>query len=432
MADVSDIASGTTISGESGAEWTVAALIGRGGTAVVYAVDGPRGEKGAAKLLSGHRFPVTEAMRERFERERRHLSTIEHPHVLRVLDSGLHDSEPVLVCERMEGSLYERIEAALPVDQCVAWLAQAIAGLMELHARGMVHRDLSPKNLLLRPDERLVVADFGTVRHLDDPTVTASENLGSLLYISPQQFDNAHSASPSDDLYSIGQIAWHLLIGRPPQGNTPPVQALRHDVPVALSQLVEGLRAYDEAERPKANDALSALIELTGVPPRVGREGRQLDKAVRRAASAQLGGPVHANAGSGRDYLLPFRAAGPASLAPLVEFELRNGPAQAISDMGLVDTGADYSLFPLYFMEILDISRDECQEHVFEGSAGSGSLFVAPTPLTISILGQVFSIEAKFGDTPIPLLGRNDVLAHFEVTIDQRRQTVRLKPVANV
>jgi hypothetical protein len=306
-----------------------------------------------------------------------------------------------------------------------------MSGVMALHARGMVHRDLSPRNLLLRSDGRLVVADFGTVRHLDDATMTANENFGSLLYISPQQFEDAHSAQPSDDLFSIGQIAWHLLIGRPPMGAVRAVRGLRDDVPKDLSDLIEALRSDNPRWRADADRAITTLTHVLGAPPRVGADDQAIDDGVRLVASSRLGGSVDADPRPTPDYVLAFEAAGSASLAPIVAFELRNGTTLAVSDMGLVDTGADHSLFPLFMMELLGVSNEDCERHMFEAAAGAGQILTMDTPLMMSILDQEFPIKASFGETPITLLGRNDVLAHFEVTIDQRKQVLRLKPVGD-
>jgi hypothetical protein len=209
---------GTAVTGRSGREWRIGAELGRGGTAIVYEALSDDLVDAAAKVLSAHRFPVDAGMRRRFQREGALLSCIDSHHVVRVLDEAVFHGEPILFLERLDTSLYAALSEASPgppsLSSAVTWLWQALLGVAAMHLADMVHRDLSPKNLLLRADGALVVGDFGTVRHLDDEAISdTGAALGSLIYISRQQFGNSHTATARDDVYSLGQIAYELLSG---------------------------------------------------------------------------------------------------------------------------------------------------------------------------------------------------------------------------
>lgn len=287
-----DLSIGTTLRGESGASWEVAERLGHGGTAVVYGVRAGDGREAAAKLLSGHRFPVDSAMRKRFAREIEHLASIRHPNVLAVVDRATYKGADVLICERMRGSVRDRLRdsGAPPLDEALAWLCLAIAGTQAMHDNALVHRDLSPSNLLLRSDGTLAVGDVGTVRHHDDATITREEGLGSMIYISPQQFEAPHRAAWRDDVYSLGQIGWELVTGKRPQGNTPPARTLIDHVPRVLSDLLERMRAYEPTERP---NAIGALTELVGDMARDSEARPLMRRAIWRLGPDSLSAMSH-------------------------------------------------------------------------------------------------------------------------------------------
>lgn len=257
----------TVLTGNSGAVWTVGEQVGSGGTAQVFAVSRADGTAAVAKVLSGHRFPIDDEARQRFDREARHLRAVEHPNVVRVLDLAAYGEEPVLILERADKSLYmvlRELDGPIPVWLTTAWFRAALAGVAAMHEVGLVHRDLSPKNILFDARGRLLIADFGTVRHLHDGTITTDRSaLGSLIYVSRQQFEQAHTATFADDVFSLGQIAYELLTGSRPVGNAPSVGRAREDIPAPLAELIEAMRSDDSNDRPATGrEALERLLAL--------------------------------------------------------------------------------------------------------------------------------------------------------------------------
>ncbi|HBP16645.1 MAG TPA: hypothetical protein DEA08_02475, partial [Planctomycetes bacterium] len=139
-------------------------LLGAGGMGSVHLAEGPRGEDVALKLLGG--AYLEEARRERFEREGAFLREVEHPNVVRVLDSGVDEEtqRPFLALEVIEGRDLESIleeRGALEVDEVVGVLDQCAAALAYLHAKGFLHRDLTAANVLMTPHGECKLSDFG-------------------------------------------------------------------------------------------------------------------------------------------------------------------------------------------------------------------------------------------------------------------------------
>ena len=251
------------LKGESGACYLFKEVLGIGGTAVVAKVSDEEGRMFAAKVPSAHRFPIEMTVK-RFLREAEILSEVEHENVVRIVDVAKMGGAPVVVMEYIDGgTLHERLlDRGWPeVEVAIEWLEEALAGVAALHRLGIIHRDLTPKNLLFRGDGKLVVSDFGTVRHLDDETLTNSvDQLGSLIYIAPEQFSDPHTVGRPADVYSIGQLAFLLIAGFAPQGNTGPLKAHTTAVPDEIAALVESCRSFDPDDRPA--DAVDALEQL--------------------------------------------------------------------------------------------------------------------------------------------------------------------------
>lgn len=283
-----DLVALQTFQGASGRNWTVGNELGEGGTAAVYEVVDDQGVDGAAKVLRHGRFPIDDAMRARFRREIEHLSSMTHPNIVRVLDHAEVEGESILVMERCATSVnrvFREAQTPVALERALAWLIQAATGLDHLGQAGFVHRDVSLKNLLIRPDGSLTVADFGTVRHLDDATLTHGDPMGAHLFVSPQQYAHAHAATAADDVYSLGQVAYFVLTGAPPHAAPPSVVTIRPEVPGPLSRLVDAMRSHAAAPRPSVGSVLADLVRLV---PLIGLEcvGRLLAEG--SAAEQQL------------------------------------------------------------------------------------------------------------------------------------------------
>jgi hypothetical protein len=253
---------GATFRGESGTAYLVGEELGHGGTAVVHRVHSYERSL-AAKCLRPDRFPLSQLV-PRFEREVNYLSQVKHPNVLGFIDRCMTDENLVLVTELAEESLAARLLKEPPAPQeALDWIRQVLAGLSHLHERGITHRDLSPKNVLVAEDGTLKLADFGTVRAISDPDLTndlSEIHLGSLLFISDQQRRDPHGAQPSDDIFAAGQIAYLLVTGAIPFGNPPQLSDLKIVSPAA-SAAIESMRAHRREDRYKDGGAALEALE---------------------------------------------------------------------------------------------------------------------------------------------------------------------------
>jgi serine/threonine-protein kinase len=247
--------------------YEVETRIGSGGMGVVYRVRRVRGaEAFAAKLLSSERFAMTNTVRARFARESQLATTFQSPRVIRSVECLHHRGTLVSIMELLSGdTLYDRLlvhRSSFAPGQRYEWLKQVVQGVAYLHENNIVHRDLSPRNCLLREDDSIAVGDFGVARRMDDATVTTlHERMGSLIYISPQQRENPHGGSFTDDVYAIGQIAYHLLTGNSPHGGTERLVELGY--PSELDEWVRLLRSPEPHRRPgTAGEAMTTLAAL--------------------------------------------------------------------------------------------------------------------------------------------------------------------------
>jgi serine/threonine protein kinase len=246
--------------------------IGRGGSSTVYlALDLELGIPLALKVLHPQLAAVehSEACR-RFFQEARVAAGLRHPGVVAIYD--LDEPTRTLVMEHLAGgTLRDRMGAvrgtALPPAEVHAAASTMLAALAHVHARGVVHGDLTPRNVLLRAPGEAVLADFGNARLLEG--ATGELPAGTPLYLAPEQFRGAPS-SPATDLFAVGTILWEALCGRPMRVHADlmnnrldaaPLPAdVRATAPAALVEIVATLTASDPAQRPAS--AAEALVPL--------------------------------------------------------------------------------------------------------------------------------------------------------------------------
>ncbi|HEV8565990.1 MAG TPA: protein kinase [Actinoplanes sp.] len=200
---------------------------------------------------------------ERFRGEARTMATINHPGVVDVYDYGSDQQLAFLVMEYVEGDALSRTLSRvgrLTPARTMALVAQAADALQAAHANGIVHRDVKPGNLLVRPNGTLVLTDFGIARSaLVGQLTVAGSVLGTASYISPEQASGA-VATAASDVYALGVVAYQCLSGhRPFDGATPIEIAMKHvretprplpaDIPPAVRAIVDRALAKDPAAR---------------------------------------------------------------------------------------------------------------------------------------------------------------------------------------
>ena len=216
-------------------------LLGEGGMSYVYkAIDKQLQREVAIKTLKPI-YVEQEKFVERFKREAQTAANLNHPNIVQIFDWGIGE-EPFFVMEYIEGNTLTDIIAnkrTISMSDILFIGAQVSSGLQAAHTKGLVHRDIKPGNIMITPEGKVKVTDFGIVslqNEESDITKTGSI-LGTASYISPEQAQGK-PVSKESDLYSLGTVLYELITGRPPFiGDTPIATATKHitDKPEKLS-----------------------------------------------------------------------------------------------------------------------------------------------------------------------------------------------------
>ncbi|HZD67695.1 MAG TPA: protein kinase [Actinomycetes bacterium] len=287
-----------------GGRYELSALLGAGGMASVYlATDGVLQRTVAVKVL-GPPYDQHPVLMERFRREARAAAALNHPGIVAVYDSGSQAGVHYIVMEYVQGEtladILRRQGVLEPrrVAEVGLLVCQALAAA---HARGLVHRDVKPANVLVGQDGQVKVADFGIARAAADHTLTGSGLLGTAAYLSPEQAQGG-TVDARSDVYALGCVLYELLTGAPPfAGDSAMAVAARQvteapeppsrrnpRVGPALEAVVMTALAKDPAQRYQTASAMGddlARVEASdpagAMPPPAGGATQVLD---RRAA----------------------------------------------------------------------------------------------------------------------------------------------------
>ena len=319
--------------------YTLHECIGRGGMATVYAATDTRdGRRYAIKLL--HDVRATASARSRFRREFRFLSRVIHPNVLRVLEWGMHGDRPWFSMEWVEGidlhEAHRRWQGLHPADRFArvqGVLVQVGRALAALHDRGLVHRDVTPRNIRIATDGTAKLMDFGLVTNGEADLTQAGEILGTIAHCAPEQLLNK-AVDGRTDLYALGTVLYVMLTGRRPfeshtvhgmmerqlHEQARPPSEIDPLVPEALDHICVRLLQKDPARRfASAAHLLHVLGDDAGAeqedrfPPRtIGRSSSKgwIREHVDEVSSGRRGGAmlVSGAAGLGKSRLVDMAA----------------------------------------------------------------------------------------------------------------------------
>lgn len=259
----------------------VKSLCGVGGMGAVYRAEQTRlGRTVAVKILPQMATPDFSA-RDRFEREAKILSGINHPHVLRLHDfGGLPDGTLYIVMEWAGGGDLSKLMAgrAHPLEEVQGWVRQIAAALTETHRHGVIHRDLKPANVLVFEDGRLALADFGLAHAAGGgftaPLTTTGTIFGTFEYMAPEQMESAGRVTPAADLYALGVMTYQMITGRVPRGSyTKPSRLVA--VPGEVDAFLDAAMANDVERRPRSAAEFARRFEMACRAPQR-RRRRQL------------------------------------------------------------------------------------------------------------------------------------------------------------
>jgi len=207
-------------------------VLGEGGMARVYrGLDRQLRRPVAVKVLAPP-FDRDRSFVERFRREARAAAGLSHPNIVAVFDSGSDDGTHFIVTELVEGeTLADRLrrDGPMPAAEAVAVAVDIARALAAAHERGLIHRDIKPGNVMVLPDGRVKVVDFGIARAAGSDTLTGTGVvLGSTAYLSPEQA-GGQPVDERADLYALGCVLYEMLTGHVPfRADTPIATMYRH------------------------------------------------------------------------------------------------------------------------------------------------------------------------------------------------------------
>ena len=207
-------------------------ILGEGGMAFVYKARDMQLERFVAIKTLKPNYVNQETFVDRFKREAKTAANLNHPNIVQIFDWGIEE-EPYFVMEYIEGNTLTSIIAknrTISLSDILFIGAQVSSGLHAAHQKGLVHRDIKPGNIMITPDGKVKVTDFGIVslqNEESDITKTGSI-LGTASYISPEQAQGK-SVSIESDLYSLGTVLYELITGKAPfSGDSPISTATKH------------------------------------------------------------------------------------------------------------------------------------------------------------------------------------------------------------
>ncbi|HIX94637.1 MAG TPA: Stk1 family PASTA domain-containing Ser/Thr kinase, partial [Candidatus Gemmiger excrementipullorum] len=259
--------------------YLIQSLVGVGGMANVYrGVDEKTGNAIAVKVLK-EEFLDNEELVRRFKNESKAISILSHPNIVKVYDVSVTDRLQYIVMEYVDGiTLKEYLKqrgGALTWKETVYFATQVLGALQHAHAKGIIHRDVKPQNIMLLADGSIKMMDFGIARFSRAQSQTVSDKaIGSVHYISPEQAKGDRTDARTD-IYSVGVMLYEMLSGRLPfdgdgavsiaimqiSDKPKPLAQVAPNVPEGLRQITEKAMEKDPAKRYQSAQEMLDAIE---------------------------------------------------------------------------------------------------------------------------------------------------------------------------
>lgn len=262
---------------ELAGDYKIERELGRGGMAIVYeAIDVHLGRRVALKVLPPE-MAMRKSMAERFKREAKMAAALDHPNIVPVYRVGQTGGLLYIAMKYIKGRALDSIletQGPLQIPVVLGVLRAASSALAYAHERGIVHRDVKSANIMIDTDGRAVVSDFGIARAVDDPNLTGTGTVvGTPYFMSPEQCA-ARRIGPQSDQYSLGVVAFQMLMGTVPfNADTlpgimhhhfytavPDLRIARPEIPQALNDIVVRLLAKKSEDRFASTAALATAI----------------------------------------------------------------------------------------------------------------------------------------------------------------------------
>jgi eukaryotic-like serine/threonine-protein kinase len=291
--------------------YTIETFLGQGGMGEVYrAHDAKLDRRVALKIVQVDQRASESEQRLRLIREARAAAKLDHPNAVIIYDVGEHEGTPFIAMEMVDGKTLRALlqTRQAPVEQRVRWLIETARALAHAHDRGIVHRDVKPENVMVRPDGHLKVLDFGIARRLaapvdptgptESPALTTLTTQGTLIgtthYMSPEQIRGAPLDGRSDQ-FSWAVTGYELCAGKIPwKGEdalaiaasvlTDPIPALTdHGVPAHVERVLRRALSKAPEDRFTSMHEVATVLENAAAPDFRSFSTQQVSQILRRA-----------------------------------------------------------------------------------------------------------------------------------------------------
>ena len=329
------------MTGQTISHYKVTAELGRGAMGVVYKAEDTKLKRSVAlKFLAPHLLQDEEA-RKRFQREATAAAALNHPNICTIHEIGEEGGQTFLVMEFIEGeSLDNKIERGpLALKEALSFARQVADGLAAAHGKGVVHRDIKPGNLLVTPEGRVKILDFGLALLTEGSKLTKLDTtVGTVAYMSPEQAQGME-VDHRTDLWALGCVTYEMVRGqRPFQGvydqalvyeivnqEPEPLTGVRTGVPMELEWMVGKCLAKDREDR--YNHAEDMMLDLRTLAEKLKSGG----STVLRTGVA-VGASV-AVSDAGARHVAPVQGSAEVGVQPGVASQQTAGPVVASGEM---------------------------------------------------------------------------------------------------
>jgi tetratricopeptide (TPR) repeat protein len=277
--------------GQTVSHYLVLEKLGEGGMGVVYKAADLKLRRNVALKFLAEAIAGNRDAFERFKREARSASALNHPGIYTIYEFGEHQGKPFLAMELIQGCSLRAFRDRTPtIETLTDLMSQAAKALAAAHAAGIIHRDIKPENIMVRDDGYLKLVDFGLARFANHPGVTTETTatapgtvVGTIRYMSPEQL-RAETLSSASDVFSLGVVLYELTSGRHPfaaDSHLATLSAILSATPMAPSQfnpeicppldaLIRQMLEKNGQMRPTALEVASALTAATRTTNRAG------------------------------------------------------------------------------------------------------------------------------------------------------------------